>query len=194
MREVSVRFRDTKSISKLRNLAYKHEVPMTKLVIKAIENYGKENTNYYKCKMLENKIVELQRSSDNYKDLYESILNQPKPLNTDRDVAPFIAQLSTLCNGSFTITINEHKDKYNTHELRYDSPYIFYMETVDDSSHSYSGTYIDIDIIDEMGYIDTSLKLEGYYNGNFFRVINYNLYDLLESAVNLINKRQPINQ
>ena len=193
MREVSVRFRDTKSISKLRNLAYKHEVPMTKLVIKAIENYGKENTNYYKCKMLENKIAELQRSSDNYKDLYESILNQPKPLNADRDVAPFIAQLSTLCNGSFTITINEHKDKYNAHTLEYERPYVFYMERYIDYSHSYQYTPINIDIIDHMGYNDTSLKLEGYYNGKFFRVFHFNLYDLLESAINEINE-QYINQ
>lgn len=194
MREVSIRFRDIKSITKLRNLANKYDIPMTKFVMKAIENFGKENTNNIKCKILEGKIVELQRSNNKYKNLYESILNQSKSTKTDSEVNSLIAQLSKLCNGSFKIIINEHKDEYSAHTLEYSSPYSFYLGAIDDCSHSYLYTPIDIDIIDNMGINDTSLKLEGYYNGKFFRVLHYNIYDLLANAINLINEKQNINQ
>ena len=195
MREVSIRFRDTKSISKIRNLANRHDIPMTKFVMRAIDNFGKENSNKNKCKILQDRIEELEISNDKYKNLYQLALNELeslKRLYPEAEVNSFMTQLSILCNGSFTITINEHKDNYNAHTLRYESPYVFYMEPYGEASHSYNCTPIDIDIIDEMVINDTTLKLDCYYNGKFFRVIHYNLYDLLQSAIALINDKQNI--
>jgi len=195
MREVSIRFRDTKSISKIRNLANRHDIPMTKFVMKAIDNFGKENSNKNKFKVLQDRIEELEISNDKYKNLYQLASNELESLKRfypEAEVNLFMTQLSVLCNGSFTITINEHKDNYNAHTLEYDSPYNFYKEPYGEESHSYNCTPIDINIIDEMISIDITLKLEGYYNGKFFRVLHYNLLDLLQSAIALINHKQNI--
>jgi hypothetical protein len=195
MREVSIRFRDTKSISKIRNLANRHDIPMTKFVMRAIDNFGKENSNKNKCKILQDRIEELEISSDKYKNLYQLALNELESLKNlypEAEVNSFMTQLSVLCNGSFTITINEHKDNYNAHTLEYDSPRRFYFRPELFSNYGYCNTEIDYDIIDAMDDNDITIKLEGYHDGKLFRVFHANLPDLLQSAIALINDKQNI--
>ncbi len=158
---------------------------------------GRKISTDKKCETLQYQVGKLQELLINYRKSYAVLLKEFEKLKGSypkTDVNSLLIQLSLLCNGSISITINEHKDKYDVHTLSYESPYDFYMEPYGEESHSYNCTPIDIDIIDEMGFNDTTLKLDCYYNGKFFRVIHYNLYDLLQSAIALINDKQNINQ